>query len=368
MWTFAVSSLEGNQFAEITNASDREIAHLLGRTQTLSFTLPSSSPLTPAVATTQVLIQAYWGSELRFNGRVISYNRTAQGSTRSMSVVAADPSWVFPKRLVGKTGASGRVFTPATDNGQIAKTLLDEANAEAPTHLRTGTLPYLGGSSSVYVSGPFKPLPESIADLSVGAYGFDWRVVPIEYTSGAWADWYAAPVIGTFREDAVFHYVEGGGGNMKSITDSVEKTTQATRVYHFTEFGPDATGAPTVVASDPAAILDDGLYEDLAQAQLYDTGLRQSLVNEHVRVRKQPRRIITFEPQDHDPLNPGGVPVFGTDYGLGDIVRARAEDEWGTWFDAYFRVYGWTAKPTAEGLETGDLLLVDEGYGTAGAV
>jgi hypothetical protein len=368
MWTLDATTLNGVQVAEIDNASEREVTHLLARTNTVSFQVPSSSPLTQYLASTKLLIRAWWGSTLRFNGQIISYNRVADGNQRSLSVVAADPSWVFAKRLIGKNGGAGRVFSPAQDAGLMAKTLIDEANAEWGTRVRTGVQPYLAGSSGVYVSGPFKPLSEAIMDLSVGKYGFDWTIVPTVYqpATATWADWRGVPVQGSYQTDTVFHYIEGGGGNMKSIKDSVEKTTQATRVYHFTEFGPDAAGVPTVSAQDNTAIADDGLYEDLAQAQLYDQTLRQNLVNSHVQLRKQPRRIVTFSPQDYDPNSPAGVPVFGVDYGLGDVVRARAEDEHGLWFDGYFRVYGWTAKPTAEGLETGDLVLVDEGIGTPG--
>jgi hypothetical protein len=369
VWSLRATSLGGVGLAEIENASEREVAHLLARTNTASFQIPSSSPLTNYIASTAVLIQAYWGAQLRFHGRVISYNRVANEDGRSLAVVAADPSWVFSRRLVGKAGGVGRVFGTPTDAGLMAKTLIDEANVERRTGVRTGALPYLAGSSGIYVSGPFKPLSEAIMDLSVGKFGFDWTVEPIPYDAAtlSWGDWRAAPVIGTYREDAIFHYIEGGGGNMKGITDSVEKTTQANRVYHFTEFGPSASGVPTVSASDPTTIADDGLYEDLAQAQLYDTALRQNLVNSHVSLRKHPRRIVTFQPQDHDPLSTSNqVPVFGVDYDLGDVVRARAEDEHGVWFDGYFRVYGWTAKPTNEGLESGDLVLVDEGIGSPG--
>jgi hypothetical protein len=184
-------------------------------------------------------------------------------------------------------------------------------------------------------------------------------------------DWYAAPLIGKINYDDVFHYVEGGGGNMKGITDTVTKTTQANRVYHFLDLGIVTTDPPVITSATNAetarTIAEDGLYEDVATAQLFNGALRQSLVDSHVQLRQRPRRVITFQPQDYDPSNPGSTPRFGIDYGLGDVVRARAEDEWGVWFDAYFRVYGWTSKPTAEGLETGDLLLVADGVGTAGA-
>ncbi len=369
MWTLTASSLEGSTFAEIDNASDREITNLLGRTNTVGFTVPSSSPLTPYLASTNVIIDAYDGAYHSFRGRVISYNRVANQDGRSMAVVAADPSYVFPLRRVGKS-QTGYVTNGVLDRGQIVKDLIDAANAERHTGVRTGVLPYLANSTARYASGAFKQLSEVVQDLGAGAYGFDWEITPNTVGDGVLGDWHAASLFGAYNPDVIFHYVEGGGGNMKTITDSVSKLQQANRVYHFLDFGVVTTDSPVVTSATDAVtagiIAEDGLYEDVASAQLVDNDLRQSLVNAHVALRRYPRRVITFQPQDYDPTNPGTVPRFGTDYFIGDIVRARAEDEHGVWFDAYFRVYGWTAKPSSEGTETGDLLLISDGVGTAG--
>lgn len=361
-----MTTLGGVQIAEIDNAAEREVSDLLGRTNTVSFQVPSSGRWTSQLATTNVLIRAWFGSQLRFNGRVIGYNRVANSDGRSLAILAADPSWVFPLRRVGKNGGAGRVTTSLLDLGLVAKTILDEANADSDMHLRTGQQPYLSGSIGSYISGAFKPLSEVVADLATGVGGFDWTVKPMIWTDGKWGDWSAVPIMGTRRDDVLFGYIEGGGGNMATITDSVSKTTQATRVYHYTELGAGAAGVPVVTSTPVSEATTDGLYEDVADAQLYELPLRTALVNAHVDVRKHPRRVITFEPQAYDPLSPGNVPVFGVDYDLGDIVRARAEDEWGVWFDGWFRVHGWTARPSNEGLESGTLSLVDEGEGMAG--
>jgi hypothetical protein len=368
-WTLAASSLGGSAVAEIDNADPREITQLLGRTNTVSFTVPSSSALTPHLASTNILIDAYDGAVHRFRGRVISYNRVVGDQGRSMAVVAADPSWVFPLRRIGKSVA-GYVSAGALDRGLIAKTLIDQTNAERHTGVRTGTQPYLAQSLVSYSSGPFKPLSVAVNDLSAGTYGFDWNILPVKGVDGVIGDWIAAPLFGDYNPDVLFHYVEGGGGSMKAINDSVSKLQQANRVYHPLELGAGGAISPIITSATDASVQriinEDGLYEDVASEQLYDNALRQQLVDAHVQLRRVPKRTITFQPQDYNPLDPGGVPRFGVDYNLGDIVRARAEDEWGVWFDAFFRVYGWTAKPSKEGLETGDLLLIADGVGQAG--
>ena len=87
-------------------------------------------------------------------------------------------------------------------------------------------------------------------------------------------------------------------------------------------------------------------------------------MDEHVALRRYPRRVITFQPQDYDPSSPGNVPRFGVDYDLGDVVRARRTvGAVVRRLHAHLRLDG---RPTAEGLETGDLLLIDDGAAGTG--
>jgi hypothetical protein len=129
-------------------------------------------------------------------------------------------------------------------------------------------------------------------------------------------------------------------------------------VYHYTSNGPDAPGFPTVSAIDSASISQFGLLEDLAQADLLDAGLRQQLVQEHVRIRAQPRQVITFVPGvASDPL---AIPLFGYDYDIGDTVEARAVYNGRTRFDAALRVWGATFTIDDNGVEKTTLTLADE--------
>lgn len=362
MWSIEASSFGGVGIGEVDNAYDREFTFLLDRTNTVGFKLQSAHPLAPYLATMKVLIKLYFGRTLMFHGPVVSYTRSAEAADRSISVVAADPSWFFAKRLIGKT-AAGYVQPTITDRGQIWRTLLDAANVEGETGIRTGAENFLSGSTSTYSSGAYKPMQEALADLSTGVYGFDWEIKPIDWLGGKIGDWHADPLLGVFREDVIFEYGHGSSSNIKSVTDTGDRSGQANKVYHISSTGPDAAGTPVAVQSDATAITNWGLMEDLAEADLIDNTLRQTLVDEHVRIRKNPRRIVVFTPNDFHPSDPGNVPVFGSDYILGDMLRARAKDESGEWFDGLFRVYGYTSKPNETGIESGDILFQAEESG-----
>lgn len=359
-WSMELTTLTGAGIGEITTASEREFAFLLNRPNTATWQMPVHDELVNTLMSMQTLVKVYRGADLMMHLLVVGANRVATAESRTVSFTAADPLWLLQKRLAGKS-ATGTIYTTLTDRGQMAKEFIDAANVDEQTGIRTGSLPHLSGSTSTYASGPYKPVSEVLADLGLTAAGFDWEIVPIEYNAGKIGDWHAAPILGITREDVKFEYGPGSGANIKAAVDTIDGNTMANKVYHIAEAGPDTPGAPVVSATNAASVATYGLREDLAQAALTDQNLRQKLVDEHVAVRKHPRRIVTFEPRDYDPTDPRNVPVYGVDYLAGDLVQAYAADETGEWFDGYFRVYGWTAKPTAEGMETGDLLLVDEG-------
>jgi hypothetical protein len=186
-------------------------------------------------------------------------------------------------------------------------------------------------------------ISECLNELALTLDGFDWRIDPIDNFSGGLVTgtkigtFLASPTFGVARPDAVF---EAGTGrnNIVAYTRAITRDTQANKVYHNAQPGPDAPGFPTVTAIDAQSISDYKLLEDLAQADLLDGTLRQRLVDEHVRVRKSPREVITFEP--HLPDQFGRVPQYRTDFTVGDTIRARAKFGSSLRFDAMMRVWG----------------------------
>jgi hypothetical protein len=91
------------------------------------------------------------------------------------------------------------------------------------------------------------------------------------------------------------------------------------------------------------------LYEAVIPGELQSDDLRLKLVQENVRVRKVPKRIIAFTPVAEDPSAPietRRVPRPFADYNVGDVVHFRAIER----FPVPTRgtVIGYTETPTVD--------------------
>jgi hypothetical protein len=100
--------------------------------------------------------------------------------------------------------------------------------------------------------------------------------------------------------------------------------------------------------------------EDLASADLTDLALRQSLVNEHVRIRALPRQVASFTPALTDPEHPNRVPQYRDNWIVGDQVRARIIANRALRFDAWMRIYGVSFDIDNNGMERAAMTLAQE--------
>lgn len=364
MWSFILTDKNYAHVGEIINASERRVARPLSKLDTASLRVRLDNPLADALLSCEGYVKAYRNGIEQFAGPVVSAEEVADNTKATISVNCVSSGWFMQKRLVGKS-PTGRVFGSATDRAAIVATLINELNAETNGEmgLRAGSA--TSASSVIYTAGPYRPLLEVINELASAVDGFDWRVVPVEnfangvVTGNKIGEFQAAPVLGTSRANAVFEWGTGTKSNIVSYTRSRSREGQANKVYHNVQQGADAPGYPTISAIDAGSISNYKLLEDLAQADLLDSTLRQQFVDEHVRVRRYPREIITFQP-GIDPGLTGRLPQFGTDYDLGDAVKARAVFNQRVRFDGLFRVYGVAFEINDLGVERATLTLVEE--------
>jgi hypothetical protein len=87
---------------------------------------------------------------------------------------------------------------------------------------------------------------------------------------------------------------------------------------------------------------------------VFDPGIRNEIGDEHLKYRKVAREVVTFTPS----LNARPEPFVH--YDVGDWVRARADVEGSTRFDAMFRIWGLTLDVDNNGNESVELKLVNE--------
>ena len=370
-WRFVLTDAQHRPVGEILNAGDRQVALPLNKLDTLSFKVRGDNYLADELLSCEGFIKGYRNGLIVYHGPIISAEETGDANGVSIAVNSAGAGWILTKRLAGKS-STGTVFSTPTDRAQIVKQLIQTADTEGAafdpngvTGIDVTTQPIVAASAVTYIAGPFRPISEIVTELATTMDGFDWRILPVDnffnggVTSPYIGQFFAQPLLGTDEPNVVFEY-GAGRNNIASYTRTINRDTQANRVFHFTSNGPDAFGYPTVSAIDASTITDWGLLEDLAQADLLDLGLRQSLVQQHVNVRKFPRQIIQFDPHI-DPRSIGRVPQYGSDYTVGDSVRARAVYAGNLRFDAMMRVWGVQFTIDNNGVEKTTLTLADEG-------
>lgn len=367
-WAFILTDRDYVPQGEILNAQQRKVAQPLSKLSTASFQIRADNPLADQIMTCQGYIKCYrrtvnstWS--LQHFGPIISSELAFDKSAATISVNSVGAGWILQKRLAGKS-RTGVQFTIASDRAQIAKTLIDATNAENETGIDTSLSPIAAASTATYTAGPYKSVMDCITELATAFDGFDWYFNIIDnfsngvVTTPKIASFLAAPLIGSLKPDAVFEWGVGRN-NIVSGKYQVSRDTQANKVYHNTSNGPDAPGFPTVSALDSDSITNWKLLEDLANADLLDNTMRQNLVNEHVSVRKNPRKVIEVTPHI-DPYDAGRLPLYQIDYNLGDQVRARIAFGGKVKFDATVRVYGVSFDINDLGVEQQSLSLVQE--------
>lgn len=354
MWRFVLTDKSFIPLGEILNAYSRHVVLPLNKLATASMRVRLDNPLADELLGCKGWIKGYRQGQLEYFGPVISAEETADEQGAGVAINSVDAGWVFQKRLVGKS-TTGTAFT-STDRAQIVKSLIQTADAEDNTHISTTALAISAGSAVTYTAGPYVTLMETLTTLSTGVDSFDWRIQPIDnFINGTVTDqkvgaFQAAPVIGQQMPNAVFEYGYGRA-NIQSYSRQTTRDTSANKVYHMTNAGPSSV----MSAIDSSSISDLGLLEALVQADLLDATMRAQLLNEHLRVRKQPRSTVTWVPQ----IDPRGTrtPQFGHDYDLGDRVRGRAVYAGRVRFDGWFRVWGADFNIEDNGLERVGLML-----------
>lgn len=360
-WSFILTGRDHTPVGEVLNAKDRRVAIPHSKLATLSLRVRLDNPLADQLLECDGYVKAYRNGVIQFHGPIISAEEVVERNEASVGINCVDAGWILSKRLAGKS-ANGASFT-AVDRAVIVKNLIDSSNTENETGIDTSGS--ISAASSVnYTAGPYKFISDVIGELAPALDGFDWRVTPIDNFSGGAVtgqkigSFIAAPTLGTYRQEALFEY-GGIRSNVVSYRRAVSRDTQANKVYHNAQAGPDAVGYPTMSAIDSTSITDWKLLEDLAQADLLDSAMRQQLVDEHVRVRAQPRQVIEFVPHI-DPQGSGRIPQFGVDFEVGDLLPARASYNKKVRVDGDFRVWGVEFETDDLGLEKMALTLAEE--------
>jgi hypothetical protein len=372
MWTYVLSDLAGNELAEIQNATSRNVSLGLNRAATSSFTVRPDNPIMAYLFAQDTLLKVYQEKTLRFHGINISQEYVAANDENgtSIRVNAANPAFRLARRILG-ISAGGKKYEG--DKAKSARKMINELNTDTavyPTNPHTGIklLPeasYVAGSG-IYTAGPYQPALSCINDLGHNLTGFDWYIAPIEgetATVGAWT----VPLIGLFEANNAFGKTatnttfEHGVGqkNVASINFVRDLSDLTNKAFHLPDEGVSAEGAVVLSESNNGSMESRGRYEAVADAfGLTDTALREAWLDEFIRVKHNPRFVVTMTLDVNN--GSGRVPQLGTDYWLGDMVEARSVIAGRTLFDGQVRVYGVNIEISETGDDVTTPILLDE--------
>lgn len=360
-WRFEVTDHSFVPQGEILHAQNRTVSIQLNKQDSCGLQIRLDNPMADLLLSTACYIKAYRDNVLRFYGPVISAEENSDdGQQYTIAITAAGAAWMFGKRLAGVnaiTPGTSTLYT-LTDRAAIFAAQLALSNSTYGTCGVVADANNTAASTVTYGVGAYRKLDEILGELSGGANGFDWRVLPIEnYSDGVVTGqdigtFYARPVIGVAQAEAVFEMGLGTRNNIASYKRTVNREQQANQVYHLTQTALYATKDESVEIF--------GTIEDVAQADLTDLSARQALVSSHIAARAYPRQVLQFVPSI-DPSASGRLPRFGDDYNIGDFVPVRIVNNKTTRVDSLVRIWGSNFSIDNNGMERAQYVLADEG-------
>lgn len=344
-WTFVVADRSGRPIGRLNDASDRTVRLTFnGRVLTASARIDTRHQLLDAIRSGRTIIQVWEGEALRMQGALQSAEKVVE-ATGTVSCTWASPLAELARRLIGKTVAG---YRDGTVDAQVDKSLLvanivAAANASGWTGVST-RLVESSGSAGFLEFPPMKAALDALVEVVNQFDGPDVierMVIPTVVAIGSGTATQLSvldvvPVVGAARNSVIFEF-NTGRRNVASWREVWDFQPLLNRAY-----GPPGSSAADgefVVAEDATSQTTLGLAEGVVSSDL-PRELRQRLVDEHVRVRKAPRQVLSFVPATYEEARPRAVPRFGLDYDLGDVITFRAAASDGTVeVNANMRVY-----------------------------
>lgn len=394
-WTFLARNRAGQPLGELRNVHDRNVRVPFLQQPTMTGRVDTNHPLAQNILNGDLTLVSGYDLSIQvaplIQGPVVGYQKTRNASGGQITFTVAAAGWYLSHREIGQstTGATfGTTSLAMLDRGEIVGRIIDACNSgEASqiwtqagnTTIRRGTIT---ASSNTFVSGwTYKNAWEAITDLSGTLDGPDFRIRYVEpFTDSVGLvlglmD--VAPALGQLQPNAVFAFGTSPS-NVSEWSDVGDSSMLANWAVNLPSGWPDNATDQPVTSSDTASIAARGLHEATVPADLVTADLRNRLVQENVRVRKVPRRVISFTPSAEDQAKSidqrRGQRLF-VDFNVGDVIPFRAVEQFditgtdGTVIgqnevqtaDLLMRVYAAELDIDDQGVATPTLTLVSDG-------
>lgn len=358
LWKFYLADLKGVRIAEVTNCKTRKVVTRLNKPSTIEFSMETFNPAMPYLmgqGNQHLLIQATRADTLVAQCEIAGGSMVGAGASIQVSATCTAYERLR-QRYVGKSVAGN---TYGGDRSAIITTALAEINAEKATGVTMGTT----STTSTISAGPYryKNFLDLLNELGATISGYDHWITLAAASSGSYGQLNVTALRGAYKPNVVFEYGTGQR-NARDWSYKWDTLNRITRGIHLPPSFPDNT-ALTVIERPtvPDAAIEDtegvGRRVAIIEGDLYDTTLRQNLVDEHVAIRKYPRELFEIQPAIQSETN---QPQPFQDYDVGDQIEGRVLDNGIAYLDAIVRIYGITIELDENGTESVTLLLVDE--------
>lgn len=376
-WKYVVTDMNGSTAAngagQILNTASKAFSEHLNVASTAQVTIDVDNPVADFVMNHDAMMKVYrrdrtGALSLKMVGDVIHVEEDGAGDTQTVTILASDPIWRLHRRFVGlATNAQGLgigwkvgsgIISQQFDMSFLTAALFNLVNGDWPHGMAqgsvsgTGTLSYIG---PVYTTNAGDLLSQFCNSLG----GPDVWLTPLEPSglmpNAVIANYNVSAKRGVTRLNTAFEYGTGQR-NVQSYSRVWTKDGICNSAYSTPQGFPDApvAGDHTVTSSDGASITARGFFQDVVQSDVAAINLRQALTDEYVTVRTAGQQQITFVPAVDNTLD------WGVDWGVGDIVQARA---WANATKSYryngsVRIYGVDFTIDENDAETSSLTLI----------
>lgn len=320
-WTWLLCDATGAPLAELTTASGRRLTYRRNHYPEASFTLSHADEAAQLlldhllglnVSAGIPILKCYRQADgettrtLRFAGRLAPFEETV-GETATLTPVFRGPF----STLIGDGQSRGR-FTAATrtfsgiDAGQIAKTLIDEADPAGIA--TTGTIEATKTRDRTYEHAN---VGEAIRLLTEVLDGFDFEIEPVD-SGETLGELRVYARQGEERQAARFEFGSGTLANVAGARRQVQLPVNTVRVI--------GEGGLVGEVSDPDSVLRYGTQ--FVQVALSDVS-EQSTLDDRAQalLRPDPIRVVSFTPEATL------APQPWDDFWLGDTVPFFARSD-----------------------------------------
>lgn len=368
MWQFQLTGLDYKPVGEIVNAANRKVTIALSKLDQCSFAIRLDNLMANQISTCEGFVKVFRKGALVFYGPIINAEEEGGPDGAHIAVTCQSGGWGIMNRAYANITTSGSAgLRTATDRAVIVKNEMIAAHAWGDYGVSLTAMPISAAETVTYMIDPFTPMADLVRTMQSSDNGFDWRMVPINnfddatglVTGTKHTAFWAAPVLGTQKDEAIWEYGVGTRANIETYRNMVSREAQINIAVSNPNLSTYYTTGNSVLTTKWGPLVDVVTRDDYPDKGVPGGSPEMVALRQlHMDTRGDPRRITIWEPH----LDPSGrrMPDYGIDYEVGDTVHGRGIANGQVRFDGLFRCWGVDFEILDNGFEKAHLVLQED--------